>query len=149
MTTQIFLLFNLALAFYNVGTIWAIEVDIFRSWKPLDPETFKIVQSIHWRKLPYWIFIPVAISFTGSIILFWYHPAKISVWEIGIAFMFQFISHLLTSFLWGPWQSKLSKDEAGGASLFLVKILKTHWVRTALITAYGFMILYLTIKSVS
>jgi hypothetical protein len=24
---------NLALAFYNVGTIWAHEIDTFRSWK--------------------------------------------------------------------------------------------------------------------
>jgi hypothetical protein len=33
MNASVFLLLNLALAFYNVGTIWAIEVDIFRSWK--------------------------------------------------------------------------------------------------------------------
>ena len=26
------LVLNLALAFYNVGTIWAHEIDIFRSW---------------------------------------------------------------------------------------------------------------------
>ena len=34
MNTTTFLVLNLALAFYNVGTIWAHEVDIFRSWKP-------------------------------------------------------------------------------------------------------------------
>jgi hypothetical protein len=32
----VFLLLNLALAFYNVGTIWAHEIDIFRSWKLLE-----------------------------------------------------------------------------------------------------------------
>lgn len=28
----VFLLLNLALGFYNLGTIWAHEIDIFRSW---------------------------------------------------------------------------------------------------------------------
>src|SRR5260370_14327787 len=33
MNSRTVLLLNLALAFYNIGTIWAREVDIFRSWK--------------------------------------------------------------------------------------------------------------------
>ena len=39
-----FLLLNLALAFYHVGTIWAHEVDIFRSWRLLDADTFRRVK---------------------------------------------------------------------------------------------------------
>jgi len=33
MEPNAFLLFNVALAFYNVGTIWAHEIDISRTWK--------------------------------------------------------------------------------------------------------------------
>jgi hypothetical protein len=53
MNPAVFLLWNLALAFYNVGTIWAHEVDIFRSWTLVAPGTFHRVQAAHWRKLPY------------------------------------------------------------------------------------------------
>ena len=53
MTPTVFLLLNLVLAFYNVGTIWAHEVDIFRTWKLINPEDFPKVQTAHWRKLPY------------------------------------------------------------------------------------------------
>lgn len=149
MTKEIFLILNLALAFYNAGTIWAHEIDIFRTWKFIDEKTFHIVQKAHWGKLPYWVFIPVGISFIGSAILFWYHPDKISIIEIWIAFASQFLSHLLTGIFWGPWQAKLSKDELGGASPYLKKILKTHWIRTALINAYGLMLLYMTIQTLS
>jgi hypothetical protein len=38
-----FLLLNLALGFYNVGTIWAHELDIFRAWKLIDPKNFVAV----------------------------------------------------------------------------------------------------------
>jgi hypothetical protein len=38
MTASGFLPPNVALAFYNVGTIWAHEVDIFRTWSLIDRE---------------------------------------------------------------------------------------------------------------
>ena len=53
MTKETFFLINLSLAFYNVGTIWAHKIDIFRTWKFLDPKTFKTVQSVHWNKLTF------------------------------------------------------------------------------------------------
>ena len=148
MTKQVFLLLNLALAFYNVGTIWAMEVDIFRSWRYLEPKTFILVQTIHWKKLPYWIFFPVLLAFIGAIILFWYHPDNIPIWEIWTVFLIQLISHILTAIFWGQWQAKLSKDELGGASPYLDKILRTHWIRTALINAYAFVLLIITLQAI-
>jgi hypothetical protein len=145
----LFLLMNLVLAFYNVGTIWAHEADIFRTWKLLDPKTFAIVQSVHWKKLPYWVFIPVGLSFIGSIALLWYHPDTIPVWEIWLAFGFQCLSHSLTGGFWGRWQAKLSKDQLGGASPYLRLIIKTHWIRTALINAYGLTLLWMAIQTMS
>ena len=53
MVAHVFLLLNLALGFYNVGTIWAHEVDIFRSWRLVDRKDFHALQQTHWRKLPY------------------------------------------------------------------------------------------------
>jgi len=147
MTKEIFLILNLVLMFYNVGTIWAMEVDIFRSWKLLNPITFHVVQEVHWKKLPYWIFMPLGLSFVGSIVLFWYHPAKVPEWEIWLPFGIQIISHILTGFFWGPWQYKLSTDKSGGKSVYLAKILKTHWIRTTLWNICGLMFLFITIQT--
>jgi hypothetical protein len=143
----LFLLINLALAFYNVGTIWAHEIDIFKSWKLLDSKTFAAVQDVHWKKLPYWVFIPVGLAFIGSISLFWYHPNSVPIWKIWLAFGFQFLSHTLTGAFWGRWQAKLSRDDLGGASPYLGLILKTHWVRTALTTAYGLILFSMAFQS--
>jgi len=68
MSSKVFLVLNLALSFYPVGAIWAVEVDLFRSWKLIDPKNFPKFQSVHWRKLPFWIFIPLALALTGSIV---------------------------------------------------------------------------------
>src|SRR5262245_26366945 len=110
MSTTTFLLLNLAIACYNSGTIWAHEVDIFRSWRYVSPKDFHTVQAVHWRKLPYWVLIPVALALAGSIGLIWYHPAEAPRWAIWGNLLCQLLSWLLTALLWGRWQAQLSKD---------------------------------------
>lgn len=144
--SKIFLLLNLALSFYNVGTIWAHEVDIFRTWKLIDLEHFQNVQEKHWRKLPYWIFIPLGFALAGSLILIWYHPIGSPNWAIWGNLICQLGSHILTTMFWGQWQAKLSRDSAGPKSIYLDKILKTHWIRTLLINLYALIILIWVIK---
>jgi hypothetical protein len=148
MSSTTFLLLNLALAFYLVGAIWAHEVDIFRNWKVLDPENFHKVQTVHWKKLPYWVFLPLGLALIGSIVLIWYHPLGSPLWAVWGNLACQILSLILTALLWGRWQAQLSHDTLGGKSPYLMKILKTHWVRTLLINAYGFILLVWVIQMV-
>ena len=46
MTAELLLVLVVALAWYDVGTIWAHEVDIFRSWLLVSPESFRTVDAI-------------------------------------------------------------------------------------------------------
>ena len=141
MSAKGFLLINLALAFYNIGSIWAHEVDIFRSWQLLDPDTFHRVQSLHWRKLPYWVFAPAGLTLFGSVVLIWYHPARSPSWGIWGNVACQIAAHILTAAFWGPWQASLSRDPRGPAGPYLMKILSTHWIRTLLVNAYGLILI--------
>jgi len=147
MNAKLFLLLNLALSFYLVGAIWAIEVDIFRSWKLVDAKDFPKVQSVHWHKLPYWVFTPLALALIGSITLIWYHPNRSPAWAVWGNLCSQLLSHFLTAIFWGKWQAKLSKDERGPASPYLAKILETHWIRTLLINMYALILLLWAIQA--
>ncbi len=140
MSPSRFLLLNLALAFYNVGTIWAHELDIFRSWKLVDTDAFHRVQFAHWSKLPYWVLAPVALALAGAIGLLWYRPQG-PIWVVWGALACQLTSHAGTGLFWARWQAKLSKDELGSKSPYLTKILATHWIRTALVNAYAVILL--------
>ena len=133
MGPKIFLLLNLIVGFYNVGTIWAHEVDIFRSWKLIDPKDFLRVQTVHWRKLPLWIFVPVGLALAGSAALVWYHPDGSPPWGFWGVLSCQLLSLVLTGIFWGRWQARLSRDPLGSNSPYLTKILKTHWIRTLLV----------------
>jgi hypothetical protein len=146
MSAAIFLLLNVALAFYNVGTIWAHEVDIFRSWKLIAANDFHRVQTAHWHKLPYWVLFPVGLGLIGSIGLIWYRPINSPEWAVWCAPGCQMASLALTAALWGRWQAKLSRDPLGPASPYLSKILSTHWIRTLLINVYAFVLLVWTLE---
>ena len=144
MTAKAFLLLNVALGFYNVGTIWAHEVDIFRSWRLLDSSDFHRVQLAHWRRLPYWVFAPVGAALIGSIALVWIRPVGSPSWAASL------VRRLARSLphgthrrvFWGPWQAKLSGAEQGSNSPYLARILQaTHWIRTLLINAYAIVLL--------
>jgi hypothetical protein len=139
---KVFLLLNLAIAFYNAGTIWAHEIDIFRSWKLLDPRTFHAVQRVHWRKLRYWVLTPVGFSLLGSIVLIWYRPSASPLWGIAGAVLCQGLSIVLTAGYWGRWQARLAEDPAGPDSPYLAKILNTHWVRTLLVSSNALILLF-------
>lgn len=141
MSRPLFLLLNLALAFYNVGTIWAHELDIFRTWKLVDLGSFHRIQHAHWRRLPYWVFAPVGAALAGSVALLWFRPAGVSMFAIVAALVCQLASLILTMLFWGRWQAKLSQDERGSASPYLTKILASHWIRTALINAAALFLL--------
>lgn len=141
MSPKIFLLLNLTVGFYNVGTIWAHEVDIFRSWKLIDPKDFPRVQTVHWRKLPFWIFLPVGLGLAGSVALIWYHPASSPLWGFWGVPACQILSLILTGIFWGRWQARLSRDPSGPKSPYLMKILKTHWIRTLLVNLNALILL--------
>ena len=142
MDPKVFLLLNLALNFYNVGTIWAHEIDIFRSWKLLDPRNFHAVQRVHWRKLPYWVLAPVGLSLLGSIVLIRYHPGNSPRWGVAGVVLCQVLSIVLTAGYWGRWQAPLAQDPASSASPYLAKILNTHCVRTLLVNANALLLLF-------
>jgi hypothetical protein len=103
----------------------------------LDQISFRAVRKAHWKKLPYWVFIPVGIALFGSMVLIWYHPSGSPGWAIWGNIGCQLCSHGLTALFWGPWQAKLTLDQGNAQSLLLQKILKTHWIRTTLINAYA------------
>lgn len=147
MSRSIFLLLNLALAFYNAGTIWAHEIDIFRTWKLVGRENFHRIQQSHWRKLPYWVFLPVGLGLAGAVALLWFRPPTVSRPVVAAALLCQITSLILTGLFWGPWQAKLSRDERGSDSPYLTKILASHWIRTALINASALFFLLAAIEA--
>jgi hypothetical protein len=78
-----------------------------------------------------------------------YHPAGSPPWAIWGNLGCQVLSHLPTASMWGRWQAALSRDPRGPQGPFLGQILRTHWIRTGLITAYGLILFVWTAHVIS
>jgi hypothetical protein len=115
---KVFLLLDLALAFSNVGTMWAHEMDIFPSWKLLDPSNFHAVQRLHWPKQ----YRPHLVS-----------PRQLAALGVAGAVLCQAVSIVLTAGYWGRWQARIGRDPAGPDSRYLAQILNMHWARFLLV----------------
>jgi hypothetical protein len=112
------------------------------AWKLIGRAQFHEVQTAHFRKIPYWIFGPVGLALLGNIALLWYRPAGSPRWCVWAALVFQLLSIVLTAAFWGRWQGRPAQDERGPESPYLAKILRTHWLRTALINGYALVFLF-------
>ena len=141
MNSKVLLLLTLALSFHLLSGIWAHEIDIFRSWRLINGQDFHAVQRAHWRKLPYWIFVPMGLALAASIALIWHHPSGSPAWLIWSNIGCQVTSLALTAIFWGRWQGMLVQDDRGPQSPYLTRILATHWIRTLLVNASGFVVL--------
>jgi hypothetical protein len=132
----IFLLANLALAFLIAGFVWAHQVEIFRSWRLIDAKSFRAVHDAHWQTLPIWV-VAIGLSLAGSIALIWCHPAGTPKWAIWASVLCQVLTQVLTLFFWGRWQANLRSDLSGPDSPVLDRLIRTHWLRAVLVSAYA------------
>src|SRR5215469_2505889 len=92
---------------------WGLEVDLFRSWRLIDLKDFHTIQSVHWHRLPYWVFVPPGLALVGPIVLIWFHPNLSPSRPIWGNLGCQLASPTPTAIWWGPWRAKLSQYVPG------------------------------------
>jgi len=143
--SDILLLFCTALSFYGLGMIWEMEVVTLRTWTIFrDKETFHLLRSVHWRVLPYLVFIPIGILFVCSVSLLWYHSAKTPVNLLASAVGTQVITFILTGIYWGRWERIISVEHQSPQSNLVKLLVKTHWIRTALVSLNAILFFLIT-----
>jgi hypothetical protein len=144
--SAILLLFCTALSFYGLGMIWAMEMVTLRTWTVLhDKETFHQLRSVHWRALPFLVFIPIGILFISSVWLLWYHPAKTPINLIVFAVGIQMVTFILTAMYWGRWERLISVEQQSPQSNLVRVLIKTHWIRTALVSLNAILFFLITV----
>jgi hypothetical protein len=141
--TDWLLLANLALAFNNIGLIWLIQISVYPLWFLVPPAAWP---AYHWAWfVSIWsvIFIPATISFVLTVLTLWWRPAGVPRWAIWLVVGLQAIEHLLTLLFWAPLQAKIGPPHFTSE---LNLLLTTHWLRVALVTAHGFLILWMAVR---
>jgi hypothetical protein len=136
-SSQLLLLAVVALALYGVGQVWLVQVSSYRLWRLVGNEDFAAYHAAWWRSIWIVILVPAAFVTIGAFLMPWRLAPGVPAWSAWLGCGLQAIVVLGTAAWWGPLMARL---ETPSDTLSLERyelLMRTHWVRVALITAYG------------
>jgi len=131
------LLAALVLAWFHVGVVWLVQTVSWPIFAHVGQNEFEEYHLAWWRGIRWIVFVPGTLALVGTALLLRFTPAGVPVWLVWLALGIDLLMYLLTAVWWGPQQAKLTDPRSPRFRL----IVKTHWVRTALVSAYGFALL--------
>ncbi|MGI8691034.1 MAG: hypothetical protein ACR2M3_20835 [Thermomicrobiales bacterium] len=136
---EVVLLITLAASCYSVGTIWMVQVS-WRLFAYVGPAEFPDYHRAWWlgpRGIQPIVFPLAGLAFLGSVAEFRWRPSHASVAAVWLSLTLQVLAYVLTAAWWGRWQAQLHRVRLDDGSLnpLYQRLLSTHWLRVALLTA--------------
>jgi hypothetical protein len=131
------LILTLIFAWYHVGIVWLVQVVSWPIFVYVGPNEFEAYHLAWWRGIRYVIFVPSGLTLVGTILLLRFTPSGVPHGILWAALGLYVLTYLLTAVWWGPQQMKLKDPHAPQFGV----ILKTHWVRTTLVSGYAAILL--------
>jgi len=135
------------LGLYAVGNVWLVQLVCYRLWPSVGRgEAFRY-HLAWWRSIWGVLFVPAGLVFLGAIALLWLRPARVSERQVRLGVILQIIIYASTAAWWAPLMARLVKPNGEMLLRDYQLLMSTHWIRLALITAYGITSFYMLIKS--
>jgi hypothetical protein len=144
---QWLLLCTSTLAFYGVGNIWLVQLSSYKLWPYVGRREFYDYHIAWWHSIWGVIFIPAALVFLGSILMLWWRPRAVPGGAVWLGFALQVLLYGLTAAWWGPLMARLATREDGLLLSRYELLMTTHWLRVAIVTAYGILVFWMLARS--
>jgi hypothetical protein len=144
------LVLTFAASLYDAGTIWMTQMG-WRLWPYVAPADFSAYHAAWWARIKPVVFPVAAVAFFGSIALIWWRPEGVTATPVRLNVILQVAVYALTAAFWGRWQAQTHFARLANGSLdpMYVRVMSTHWIRAALITANGLLVIWMMIEHVS
>lgn len=146
-TSQRVLLGAVAFGLYGVGQIWLAQSLCYRLWPLVGNATFFAYQTAWWHSIWFVIFVPSGLAFFAALALPWLRPPGVNISLLWTGLGVQVLLYVLTAIWWGPLMSRMSTPEQGLSPDNYHLLMTTHWLRVAIVTAYGLVALWTLVQS--
>ena len=125
------------LSVYGVGQVWLVQLSSYRLWAFVGAREFHVYHAAWWRSIWGVVLAPAALVSVGAALMAWRPTPGIPGWAIWLGLALQGALVLGTALWWGPLMARLEAPD-GGLMLERYRLLmRTHWLRVALVTAYA------------
>jgi hypothetical protein len=125
---------TLAVAMFNVGVIWLTQRVVYPVWALVGAREWRAYHEAHKRRLLGTVFVPHGMGIVGSALLVAWPPDRVAAWMVWLAVALPLTMAVATAAYWAPLQLRLL---TGLDRSLLRRLLATHWIRVALISAHG------------
>jgi hypothetical protein len=146
---QWLLLCTATLSFYGVGNIWLVQLSSYRLWRYVGARDFWAYHIAWWHSIWGVIFFPAGLVFVGSLLMLWLRPPGVPRWAVWLGVGLQVLLYLLTALWWGPLMARLATRETGLLLPLYHELMVSHWLRVAIVTAYGVLAFWMLVQTMS
>ncbi|MGH9469203.1 MAG: hypothetical protein ACRD1N_02540 [Terriglobia bacterium] len=135
------------LSFYCVGCIWLTQISCYPLWALVGSREFVTYHVAWWHSIWGVDFVPAGLVFLGSIAMIWLRPEGVSRWMVWTGLALQVAIYAATALWWAPLMAGLATPQTGLLPERYHLLITTHWMRVAMITAYGLLVFWMLVRS--
>jgi hypothetical protein len=136
-----------ALGLYAVGNVWLVQLACYRLWPHVAPAEAFNYHIAWWHSIWGVLFGPSAIVVLGAVALLWMRPANLKVRLVWLGLALLVLTSVGTAIWWAPLMARLVTPDGVMLLRDYGLLMSTHWIRVALITAYGITYFIMLIRS--
>ncbi len=141
------LLGAVALGLYAVGNIWPVQVSSYRLWTYVGQREFHAYHVAWWHSIWGVIIAPAGLLVVVAALMLVWRPPNVPGWAVWLGFGLQMALVLGTALWWGPLMARLSTPEGGLVRALYPRLMLSHWLRVAIVTAYGALTVWMLARS--
>ncbi len=138
-----------ALSWYSTGVIWIVHISCYPLWTRVGQHEFYDYHLAWWHSIWGVIFVPAGLVFVGAVAMMWLRPPGASAALLWSGLSLQIAFYALTAIWWGPLMARLATRENGLLLDNYRLLMTTHWLRVAIVSAYGVLISLMLMKSIA
>lgn len=128
----------LAASFYNVGAVVLAQLS-WSLWPHVGRSEFPEYHRAWFKGMMPSIWPMAAVAGVGALVQIFVRPAGMPTWSAVFGSALQIANFGFTAAWWARWQAQLHQVRLDDGSLnpLYLKLVRTHWLRVALIAAFA------------
>ena len=147
--SQWLLIITVFLSVYGVGQVWLVQLSSYHLWAFVGPRDAFTYHMEWWRSIWYVLMVPACLVFLASALMLRMRPDGVPVSAVRFGFALEGLLALGTAIWWGPLMARLANPETGLILPLYHQLMLTHWIRVALVSAYGLLAFWMMMKSLT
>jgi hypothetical protein len=145
--SQGLLLASCALGLYGVGQVWLVQLSSYRLWTYVGKQEFHAYHAAWWRSIWGVVLVPAALLIICAALMLWWPAPGVPTWATWLGGALQAALLLGTAFWWGPLMARLEAPSGALQRERYGLLIRTHWIRVAIISAYGLLVFWMLARS--